>query len=505
MGIVNNVRSLLGFAPPTKAKKLGYDALEPKGRRKAPTTNIRTIDSVLTKAKRDRLAETGRDLITNFSVAAWMVRRHLDYVASFRFQAKTQDKGFNKEFEQWMEKISRKDYMDAGGRFTREKMFRHFEARRVIDNDVGALFLNDGRLQSIAQDLIANPSTEYEMKNPNETWVSGVRVNGYGRPLAYSLHKRAKGGSGLKFDKFVNARNFYLYGFFEHATTEQTRGVSPITVSLNTFRDIYENFDYALIKSKISQLLMLAIMREDEAGSLEEMFGKPDDNGDESDHTENCPTETEEPKRVIDLSQGPTVLDLNPNEKAEILESRTPPQELQQFTRLMTMVALKALDIPYSFFDESHTNYSGSRGSWLQYDRSAMDKRQDQIEFRTRWTLIRMLQDVIDGTLVLPSGMSWEDAKFEWVPIGTPWYDNSKEIKGDLAAIGAGLESPIGITKARGSGDIFKNVEELAEVLKHAEDVGMKVLGRPIVLNFDANLAPEPQPDVVQGTNNNGN
>jgi len=27
--------------------------------------------------------------------------------------------------------------------------------------------------------------------------------------------------------------------------------------------------------------------------------------------------------------------------------------------------ALKALDIPYSFYDESHTNYSGSRGAWL--------------------------------------------------------------------------------------------------------------------------------------------
>lgn len=487
-------------------RTLGYDALEPKGRRRAPRGNVRTVENELTKGKRDQLQLTGRDLAVNFAIAAWMIRRHLDYVASFRFQAKTKDKGFNKELEKWMERISRKDYMDAGGRFSREKMFRHFEARRVVDNDVGVFFLNDGRVQSVPQDLIANPGNQFEAERPNEIWVSGVRVNGYGRPIQYSLHKRPKGGSGSEFDKVVNARNFYLYGFFEHATTEQTRGVSPITSALNPLRDVYENFDYALAKAKIGQLFAVAITREAEEEPLEDVFGNPDDNGDESEHTENCPKKTEEKKRVIDLSQGPTVFDLNTGEGVEVVESKTPPMELQAFSKLMIMVSLKALDIPYSFFDESHTNYSGSRGSWLQYDRSAMDKRSDQIELRTRWTLIRMLQDVIDGTLVLPSGMSWEDVLFEWVPIGTPWYDNSKEIKGDLAAIGSALESPIGVTKARGSGDIFRNIDDLAEVVKYAEDKGMEVLGRPLVLNFDANVAPEPQPEQpAQGQQNNGN
>ncbi len=45
------------------------------------------------------------------------------------------------------------------------------------------------------------------------------------------------------------------------------------------------------------------------------------------------------------------------------------------------MIAFKALDIPYTFFDESHTNFSGLRGSWLQYERAAIDKRSDQSSF----------------------------------------------------------------------------------------------------------------------------
>jgi len=236
----------------------------------------------------------------------------------------------------------------------------------------------------------------------------------------------------------------------------------------------------------------MAIMREAEASPMEEMFGDPNStNPSESGHLEDCPVKEQEPRK-IDLSNGPSVLDLDVGEKIDVIESKNPSNELQTFSRLMIMVSLKALDIPYSFFDESHTNYSGSRGSWLQYDRSCMDKRDDQIELRRRWTIFRLTQGILDGEITLPSGFTIEDALFEWVPIGTPWFDNSKEIKGDLSAIASGLDSPIRITKERGRGDIFQNINELAEVMKHAEDVGKQVLGRPIILSFDPVGAPEP-------------
>lgn len=464
----------------------GYDALEPKGRRKQVLGQVRTVDSVLTPKKRNQLSATSDDLVTNFSIYAWMVRRHLDYVSKFRFQAKTKDKGYNRDLEDWVKIISRADYMDAAGRFPREKMFRHLEAQRCINGDVGLLFLRDGRCQSIQQDLIASPT---ETLDP--TWVAGVKTNGYGRPIAYSLHKRNESGKGSVFAKEVSARNLYLYGFFDRAATEQVRGVSPIVSALNPLRDVYENFDYSLAKSKVQQMMILAIMREAEGEALDEMFSNRTDNTSESEHLEDCPVQEEKP-RVIDLSKGPTVLDLMQGEKVDLLESKTPSAELQTFSKLMIMVSLKALDIPYSFFDESHTNYSGSRGSWLQYDRSAMDKRDDQIEMRRRWTNFRFAQGVLDGEISMPSGWSMEDVMYEWVPIGTPWFDNAKEIKGDLSAIASGLDSPIRVTKERGRGDIFENIEELAQVLKYAEDIGNSVLGRPIVLNFDSNMAPDP-------------
>ena len=59
------------------------------------------------------------------------------------------------------------------------------------------------------------------------------------------------------------------------------------------------------------------------------------------------------------------------------------------------------------------------------------------------------------------------------------------KIAGDLKAIASCLDSPINVTKARGSGDIFDNIEDMLEVLKYAHDRGMEVLNEPLRLNFD--------------------
>src|SRR5579872_2011014 len=66
----------------------GYDAVQDKGRRKAPTPINRSEDSELTPFDRWRLYGAGRDIYRNYSVAAWMVRKHLDYVSTFGFHAK---------------------------------------------------------------------------------------------------------------------------------------------------------------------------------------------------------------------------------------------------------------------------------------------------------------------------------------------------------------------------------------------------------------------------------
>ena len=472
----------------------GYDALEPKGRRKASPSVMVREDTHLKGGKRRRLQANANDIARNFSIAAWMVRRHLDYVSRFDFHSRTKDRVLNKELEAMVAEQSMPLVFDRGGRASREKMFRLAEARRVLDGDTGLLLLRDGRIQGIEADLIRNPE---QLLGPHE-WIDGTQCDSAGLAIKYAIWARSRGGGpGYDFKRIVPAENFIQYGFFQRYASEQRRGVSPIVAALNPFRDVYEAFEYSLIKAKIQQLFALALIRDPDSQALDQALPGANHDGEEEDDS----AESEPKERTIDLTNGPTVLDLDSGEKIELIESKTPSHELREFTQLVIAVGLKALDIPYSFFDESHTNYSGQRGSWMHYERSCLDARDDQIAARKRWTDFQYQRWIMDGQLTLPRSLKRTDLKYEWVPLGMPWWKPVEEITGDLMAIASGLASPQRIVKERGTGDIEDNIDDLIEVLKYARDRGEAELGEPLRLNFD----PGPFAAAIMTANANAN
>lgn len=438
-------------------KRFTYDAIDSKGRRKPPTARTRSEDSILNVGSRSKLSATSQDLVRNFAIAAWAVRRHCDYVSIFDFHSQTGDAALDAQIEWLMKRDNQPFYADAGNRFTREKMFRLAEVRRTVDGDVGLLKLNDGRLQGIESDRIRDPDSG------KPGWINGVRVDDAGRALAYGIHRRGRNGQGFEFDREVAASNLFHYGFFERFASDQVRGVSPIAAAINSFRDVYENIDYALIKAKVSQLFALVFYRdaEEAAGELTHDGSENDDGGESRGGYQ------------VDFGRGPIQLDLDPGDKAEFLESKTPSNEFQSFHSTVVMIALKSLDIPFSFFDESHTNYSGSRGSWLQYDRSCHDKQADQILLRNRYTIWKLQQWVRDGELVLPRSWTIGDLNWEWVPKGMPWFDPGKEVNANLLAISAGLDNPQRIVKEHGRGDFKDNIDAIADAMAYAKEKGV--------------------------------
>lgn len=469
---------------PLPSTKFTYDALKDNGHRKSPAARIVREDINLRGNQRIKLQANANDIVRNFSIAAWAIRRHLDYVARFDFHARTGDRGLDRDIEKLIEIQSSPTKCDLGQRCSRERLFRLAESRRVIDGDTGLLLVSGGYLQGIESDLIRNPP-KVDVDSSHE-WVDGVEIDFAGAARRYAIHGRKK-GSGYEWRKNVAAYNLILYGFFERYASEQVRGVSPITAALNPLRDVYENLNYALIKAKISQLFAIAMMRKEDAQSLDSLLPPAASESEEED-SDHC---TEEPKpREINLSNGPTVFDLDPDEDIKVIESQTPSDQLQNFSRLVTMIALKALDIPYSFFDEGHTNYSGQRSCWLQYERSTLFARDDQKEMRRRWTLFQLQRFILEGWLSVPSGKSIGDLGFEWVPLGMPWWKPSEEIAGDLKAIAGGLDSAQRVVKERGRGDIFDNIDDLVEVMKYARDKGQEILGEDLRLNFEADFPP---------------
>ncbi|TWT63188.1 phage portal protein [Rubinisphaera italica] len=461
--------------------ELQYAAAEGSTRRQAPPLNLRTEDHVLKTSARKRLISNSRDLRRNFALAGWVIRKHLDYVASFEFQMQTPNKKFNAAVEKLMKRWS-KPNCDVSGRFTLRKMLRLLESKAVLDGDAGfmkvAQFRNGKRfpkLQGIEGDRLMNPD---KPKDPDR-WEKGIKVDSAYRHQAYGIGRRTRNGR-LELERVVTAsRMVWHNGYVENF--DQIRGISPLAPGLNTMRDTYEGFDYALARMKIAQLFAFKITRkmeqlEEEAGGYGLKTATDEDE------------ETGESKKYeVDFGRGPAFLDLDPGDDAAFLESAQPSDQFQSFTMHAIQMSLKALDIPFSFYSEDFTNFFGSRGALMHYERSCSDRRETLQEILRQITIWLLQIWIIDGDLELPKGWTIGDLEFYWNSVGIPWWDPAKEIKGDLMAIKAGLDTPQRICKERGRGDFYENLEELKKAKDAAEDLGLE-------LSFDAPGEAKPKP-----------
>lgn len=445
-----------------------YDAIDGGTRRVTVGGSHKSEDRLLLTDGRKRLAGNARDLTRNFSVVAWAVRRHLDYVTQFTFHAVTKDKGFNKALEELIDADSRRERFDTAGRHSLARAIRLLEAHATIDGDAGFVKLSNGTCQGLEGDRVKTP--QIADINPDE-WEHGVKLNDARRASAYAVHRRTR-GENLEFERMVPAANMLWHGTYNRF--DQVRGISPITSALNLFRDVHENFDYALVKAKITQIFGIKIMRaslNDESPG--QLTGGVDANDDEDKSAYN-----------VDFGKGPVVVDMDRGDDLGVIESATPSTQFQAFTELAMMAALKGLDIPFSFYDESHTNFFGSKGAWFHYERSCKTKRDALAELLDAWTLWRLQLHVLDNELSLPSGAVLSDLNWLWVPRGTPWWDPSKEVIGDLRAIGAGLDNPQRICREKDRGDFYDNCDKIAEAIEYAKALGL-------TLNFDPGAQPQ--------------
>lgn len=448
-----------------------YAAANDSNRRRRVSKSLWSEDRHLPAHKRKALTASSRDAVRNFALACWMVRKHLDYTTKFTFQAKTEDEGLNSAIEAVIKRRSLRENCDAAKRHSLSRMLRIVEARRVVDGDILAVKLTDGmfrgNVQLIESELVnSDEKNTPDVASANYSWCNGVLCGETNNALAYSICKRKD--DMLEFLRTVDARDSFLFAYYDGShRVDMVRGVSPLASGLNTLRDVFEGFDFALAKVKVAQMFGLKITKE--VGSDNPTGYGVQNSGDATTTDYN-----------VDLSHGPFQLEMDPGDNAEFIESATPATETTNFLELMVQVVLRSLDLPFSFFDESSTNFFGSRAALQHYLRSCESKIEDLQEllnWLTKWWLGIA---VFDGELVLPGSVEFDALKWDWVPQGVPWWDPSKEIRGALDAVGADLDNVERICRETGT-DYRENVRLNAAALRYRKEIyeaeGVEPLG----------------------------
>lgn len=428
--------------------RFSYDATDARNKRKAPATALLSEDKHADKSKRKSLTANSRDLVRNYAVVGWAVRKHLDFVASHTLHIRSPDRGLNREvaamFAEWG------DECDVQGRLDFDEFTRLCEARRTVDGDIGIVYYSPSRggyVQGIESERIADPEQPRNRQNrePSE-WMHGVRTNRSGRAIEYAIHRRGSAGK-TEFERTISAANFHLLGYFDRF--DQRRGISPMAPAMNSFRDSYETQDLAIAQAKVAKMFGLVLYREadDAPAPTEEESGSENDTG--------------QSRYQVDFGQGPIMLDLDPGDRAEFLKNESAAVDHAQMIKLTLQLAILSLDLPYCFLDPEASSY-GWRAAMLLYQKSAKKKRRGLCRFLKRTQRWKLAQWLSTGQLVFPRTVDPRQLILEWVPDGIPWWDPSKETRADLMAIGAGLKTRTEVRRERYGDDWLDVMDELA-------------------------------------------
>jgi capsid protein len=396
----------------------GYNAIQNKGRRKAPKTRIQAEGKVLRRSDRVKLVATIKELSRNNTVVSWALRKHLDYISNFTFQAKTNDTELNKEIEKRWNKWARKKNCDIAQRHSLQDLIRLFETGKIFDGDCGLLKVEGFKLQGVESDRIGKSKDGLPTELEKIVNDEGLILNDWGAVEGYIVNSRTD--TGLKYQATAMPSELIFDGYFQRF--DQTRGISPVAQAVNTFLDIDECNEALLLKCKKHGMFGLAIMSDSsDSSGFNEYDGET---GDEPD--------ADTDKYDFNMDMG-LKIELDEGDKIDMFESKTPSNEYQDYVNLMLRIALLAFDIPYTFFDSRQSSYSAQKQDRAEYEIAAKNKRAKNQE---------VLNEIAEWALpFITNDLNISNLEWEFIPQATPWIDELKEVQAAAMRISAGLST----------------------------------------------------------------
>jgi capsid protein len=440
---------------------LGYDAVQPSPRRRSVCASSKSEDFELQEIGRRVLSSETRDLQRNNTIAAFVCRKHVQYVARADFKcAIPGQKEYNDLVKRFIYHWSRRENCDVSRRHSLKEMLRLIEIHRVVDGDVGILKISNGRLQIVEGDRIRNPNPNPVSPTGDYEWIHGVKVGRNNQAFRYAIHNRGRDGQ-FQFEREVNAENLILCGYFQRI--DQIRGISPIASAINRFKDANEAIEYALAKAKIANKIGIVTKREYDPN----LEISPDEFEAENVAIRNAAKEY--------FDNGVLHFNFGKNDDARLFESQTPANEFQTFMTAVMQEAMISLDIPLNFLKPDLTNFYGSRGALDDYIDSCMNKQEGLINALHEITDWRLRMAIADGELPPPPNcMNVDDLLWycDWVGTRIPIHRLIDDCKGFIAAGQAGYISPQKVAGIFGQ-DYDENMDELAETVRMANERGV--------------------------------
>lgn len=416
--------------------------LEISRKRKTGWTSPAPAERDFTNSDRLKTIAQARQLVDENPFAQSLLHSHLDYVigTEFKLNMRTGNNDWDNKVEQWWN--LKKDQLDIRNYKTWGKLLRCWQARRMVDGDVGIAFIEDtfnGFDKAWVQTIEADRIFKHDPYDIND---SGIDFDAHGMPLTYFVGKRDRkaGDVSQQFDR----RYFHLFTYQPNERAEMLRGQSAFLVLINLLKDLDETMEAVALKIKKESFMGLKFKTVGGQNPFQQVF-----KGDESGFT----------RPHVNLVSGLN-LNLDVNEEAEIMESKTPNSEYQSYIKQQMRIAGLPFGLPleYILFDSSDVNYSGLMALASMLKRIIKVHQSD-----VRSTASRVFQWVLSYEGLQTLGNPPQDIKntyweHTWGAGNSGFIDPAKEASAFTALLDAGLTTKQIILAEIGNGEDIEDI-----------------------------------------------
>jgi len=400
-----------------KSYRFGYDILDKHRTRKKRSDLGGTGDWHLSQEKLDGLREICRDLGRNNPLVKGIFRKLATKVVgtSTRIQARTDDKGWNKEAEElWKDEMVNRP-CDVTGRFNIHaylKMLYHSYCR---DGDIFTIFTDQG-IQAIEGDQVGTPFGKTKAKNFDV--VNGVAINKKNKKIiGYYIGRPNKWGY-IASDTVQRYLAIDVHHTFNPDRFSMSRGEPVLISAVDAIDKLFGYVDAELVAAKINACFPMMTITKDSEGKPPPYTGGVHSSGkDDDDRT----VQKIDPGMIWEGSYG---------EEAKAIGATRPAAAFDPFMMRILMLVGNPVNMPLMLMtgDYSGATFMNSRVAFQDARDTWYDEQELLIKpFMRRLWIIKLQEWIAKKKLTQRDDWTRYEVQCKRWPYVDPW----KEAKAD--------------------------------------------------------------------------